>query len=149
MYPVECSLHIGKAGLQTANHVLIRGDAETDAVHHARKTYIRFRHYVDIGFHSGPDVLELAFTEVSNSPPRARVDEREHLLAHMGVSAFGNGEVGHASIERGVDPAIVEVVAGVLHRGCPGPTLVDERFEGGDGMRRLLVLSLALFQDSP
>ena len=88
MHPVQGPLHIRKDCSQTAHHVRIRSHPEADAVHHARETDIRFGHHIDFGPHSGSDVLQLAFTKVGDRPPRARVDQCEHLLADVCVGAF-------------------------------------------------------------
>ena len=68
--------------------IRIRGHAEADAVHHARKTHFWLRHHVNISAHPGRDVLKLAFAEIGDRPPGARVNQREHLLTHMRVGAF-------------------------------------------------------------
>src|SRR5580704_16949880 len=66
----------------------------------------------------------------------------------MCVGAFRNVEICHTRVERGVDPAVIEVVAGGFHRRSSRPTLIDERFEGSYCIDRLFVLGLTLFEGS-
>ena len=108
----------GRPGIETANHVRIGSHAETDAVHHARKAHVRFRQDIDVGPHARSDMLQLAFAEVGDRPPGARVNQHEHLLTGVRVGAFGNREIGDPRIEWRVDPAVVEVVARGLHGGA-------------------------------
>src|SRR5712671_3475318 len=126
MHPIQASLDVWKAGFQTAHHIGIRGDSETDAFYYAREVHVWSRHYINIGLHSWHDSLELAFTKVTNRPPGARVDESKHLLADVGISALRNREIGHTGIERCIDAAVVQIVAGVFHSCCLCSTLVDE-----------------------
>src|ERR1700675_320784 len=88
MHPVQASLYVRKASFQTANYIGIWCDSETDAIHYAREVHVWSRHYINIGLHTWHDSLELAFTEVTNSPPGARVNESKHLLADVSISAF-------------------------------------------------------------
>ncbi len=69
--------------------------------------------HVDVGMHPRVDVPQLSFTEVSYGPPHARVDEREHLLADVRISALRDGEVGYPRVKGRIDTAIVQVVFGV------------------------------------
>src|SRR6202051_150817 len=126
MHPVQASLHVRKASFQTANHVGIWCDSETDAIHYAREVHVWSRHYINIGLHAWHDSLQLAFTKVTNGPPGARVNESKHLLADVGISAFRNREIGHTGIERCVHAAVFQIVAGVFHSCCLCSTLVDE-----------------------
>src|SRR5580704_13128108 len=48
VHPVQRSLHIGQALLQTANYVCIRRHPEADTVHHAREAHIRLGHNIDV-----------------------------------------------------------------------------------------------------
>src|SRR5215471_10376307 len=74
VHPVQGSLHIRKPRLQSADNVGIWSNSKTYAVHDAGKARIWFRHYINIGPHSGRDVLELTFSEVTDGPPRPSVD---------------------------------------------------------------------------
>ncbi len=73
-------------------------------------------------------MVQRAFTEVSYRPPGARINQRENLLACMRVGALRDSEVCHACVERRLNPAVVQVVPGGLHRRVSRPTLVDQRF---------------------
>src|SRR5260370_34653874 len=148
MHPVERSLYVGQAWSQSAENVGTRRYAETDAVHYPGKAHIRFGQHINIGRHPRHDVLKRAFAEITNCPPGARVNQCEHLLTHMRVGAFGDGEVCHTCVERRIDSAVVEVIPGGLHRRGSLPTLVDEWFERSYGMCRLFLLCLALFEGS-
>jgi hypothetical protein len=90
-------------------------------------------------------VLELAFPEISDGPPGAGVNERENAFAHVSVGAFGDGEIGYARVERRINAAIIEIVASSFHGGLLCASLVDQRFQSGDGMLGLLVLSQRRF----
>jgi len=71
-----------------ANHIRIRGHAKPDAIHNSSKAQVWPRHYVDISLHSWRDPFELAFPEIANCPPGAGVNEREHLLSDVSISAL-------------------------------------------------------------
>jgi len=84
-----------------------------------------FRKHVNICPHPWRDVLEGAFTKITNCPPRACVNQYENLLAHMRVGTFRNSEIRDPRIKWCIDPAVVEVVLRVLYSRCSGPTLVS------------------------
>ncbi len=91
-------------------------------------------------------MLEFAFPEVTDGPPYPRIDKREHLLANVSVSAFRDGQICYASIERCVHAAVIEIVPGVLYRSLSRAALVDQRLQSGNGMLSLLVLGLAFVE---
>ena len=113
---------------------------------HAGKAHVGFRQYINIRMHSGRDVYNLALAEVAHGPPCPRIDQREYFLPNVSVGTLGNIQVGHESIERRVNPAIVEVITGVLYCRLSGAALIHKWLEGGHRMLRLLVLCFALVQ---
>src|SRR5213592_485278 len=115
MDPVEGPLRVRKAGLQAAKDIRIWRNAETNAVDHTRKPDIWLGHHIDVGTHSGRNVLQLALAKVSHRPPDARVDQRKYLLTDMSVGALGNRQVGYARVKGCVDSAVVEIIAGGFH----------------------------------
>src|SRR6266446_5162154 len=92
--------------------------------------------------------MQRVFPEIANSLPGPRVNQCEHLLTHMRVGTFRDREIRHTRVERRIDPAVIEVVAGAFHGRRSRATLVDERFERSYGIRRLFVLSPTLFESS-
>ena len=87
-------------------------------------------------------MLELPFTEIAQSPPAARVNKHEHLLADTGVGTFGNRQVSHARIEGSVNAAVLQIVAGALDCGLFGSALAGQRLERGHSIGGLLMLCL-------
>src|ERR1700752_679004 len=140
MYPVQRALEIWKARLQPPNQVGVRRDSEADAIHHSRETNAGFRQNINFGPHPRGNTLELAFTEISDGPPDACIDEREYLLADVGVGTLGDGEIRDAGIEGRVHTAVVQVITRVLYCCLSCPTLVNEWLQRRYGMLRLLVL---------
>src|SRR5271163_4671465 len=91
-------------------------------------------------------MLELAFPEIADRPPNAGINEREYFLADVRIRPLGNREIRYASVKRGIDPAVIEIVPGVLHRRLFSAPLVDEGFQRRDRMLGLLVLGRSRFQ---
>src|SRR6266849_36916 len=149
MHPVERSLYVGEAaGFQMTEDVRVGSDAEPDAINYAGKAHVRFREHINVSRHPRHNILKRAFAEITNRPPGARINKREHLLPHMRVGALRDIEICHARVERRIDPAVVEVVTGAFHSRRSRATLVDERFKRSYGMYGLFVLGLALSEDS-
>src|ERR1700739_4116377 len=140
MYPVQRALYIRKARLQPANPVGIRSASETDSIHHSREKNVGFRQDINIGSHPWGDTLELTFTEISNGPPDACIDEGEYLLTDVGVSTLGDGEIRDSGIEGRIHTAVIQVITRVLYCCLPCPPLVNEWFQRGYGVLSLLVL---------
>jgi len=88
VHPVEGSLYVRQTGLQGSNQIGVGRYAEAEAIYHAGKAHARARQDVNVSAHSGFDVLELAFPEITDCPPNARVDERKNSFAHMRVGPF-------------------------------------------------------------
>src|SRR5271163_4315691 len=125
MHPIQGSLHIGKAGLQRANEIGIRGNTEADTVHNAGKTQVRSREHVNIGVHSRHDVSELALAEIADGPPHASVNQRKELLSYVRVGAFGDSEVSYACVEGRIHAAVVQIVASSLNGRSAGAALAS------------------------
>src|ERR1700758_2489296 len=140
MYPVQRALKIRKSRRQPPNHVGVRSDSEADAIHYSREANAGFRQNINFGPHPWGNALELTFTEISDGPPDACIDEGEYLLTDVGVGTLGDGEIRDAGIEGRVHTAVVQVITRVLYCCLPCPPLVDERFQRRYGMLRLLVL---------
>src|ERR1700692_2636733 len=84
MNPIEGPLNVRKSALKRADYIGIWSDPETNALDDAGKAPAGLGQHIDIGPHSGRDVLQLPFAKVGESPPAARVNQNEHLLAHVG-----------------------------------------------------------------
>ena len=145
MHPVQRALHIGQASAaECADQSGIRLHAEADAIDHAVIAHIGAREHVDIGMHSRLDVPELGLAEVGDGPPDARVDQREHLLAGVGVSALRDGEIGDARVKRRIDAAVVQVIFGSADVGGLAFALRGQRLQRQHAVLRLGQLRMAL-----
>src|SRR5437899_494691 len=108
--PVEGSLRIRQTTLEGAKHIGIRRYPEADAVNGSGKTAARTGHHINVSPHALLDALEFALSKVPDSPPPARINQNEHLLADMGVSAFGDCEIGDARFEGRINFAVIEII---------------------------------------
>jgi len=99
-------------------------------------------HHINVRSHSLLDALEFAFSKIRDCPPPARINQNEHLLADVGVSAFGNYEVGHARFEGRINLAVLEVIPRALDCGFFCAALINQRFQGRDRIDGLFMLSL-------
>src|SRR5262249_20899268 len=128
------------------NPVRVRIYTESDAIHDSREAHVRPGHHIHIGLHPRRDMPEQTLAEITDCPPGARVDQREHLLSYMGISTFCNGEIGDDTLEWCVDSAVVQLILGVLHRSsfCPPP--IDERLQRRYCISGLFMLRQDRFQ---
>src|SRR5580704_19734716 len=130
MDPIESSLHVGETRSQSANDVGIRSCAETDAIHYAGEPNVWLRQHINVSPHPRRNVLQSAFSEISDGPPGPCIDKGKHLLTYVRVGAFRDCEISYARIERRVDSAVIEIVTRSFHCRYTSAPLVDEWLEG-------------------
>ncbi len=126
----------GSPCCESANNVGVRSHAKSDAIHHARKTHVRFGQDIDVSAHSGRDALSCPSRKFATAHHVRASIEREHLLPGVRIGAFRNREIRDSSVERSVDAAVVQVVARSVYRRRFCAALVDERFERRHGILR-------------
>src|SRR6201984_3917986 len=114
VHPVESPLNVGQSLFELSDDIRVGSNSKTYAVHHTRKLDVRLRHDINISPHSRLDVRQLSFAKVSNRPPYARINQREHLLPHMHVCSFRDRQVRYKSVEGRVHAAVIEIIASVL-----------------------------------
>src|SRR5271157_34348 len=134
MHPVQRVLDVGKAVTQSR---IVWGHAKTKTFHDSVKTLRGLAHHVYVHMLPRPNGFQLRFAVVRDDIPGAVIDEGEDGHTRLGIFALGDIEVGHVSVEGGLDCAALKIKLCITDLRSLGRSLGQQAVEK---LHRMLAL---------